>query len=247
MFSLIRCEFKKFKNTYINSLSMLGMLAPLGLVVLMFLINKENYVKSGAYTWDNFNGYFRVLFAFMVGPIITSFVAVFAVFYEYQQKTMKNVVASPHNRIKIMLSKIIYVYVLILIQYAIVAVINILCGYIMGFEMKPEMMWNKSIEIMMAGLATVLLVPFMMFITLLFKSFIPAMVMTVCGTIGNVITLNWEHSYLSPWSIPADIVMIQSSKDFPMKIEYPLASMGIYLTLFMVLTIVYFHRADQNG
>jgi len=245
MIRLFKCEFKKFKATYINSLSLLGMLAPVALVMLMFLIKRHDYIKIGVYNWDKFNEYINQFFVLLVGPIITSFIAVFSVFYEYQQKTMKNVLSSPHRRLSIILTKILYSSAYVILQYTAVAIVNAACGFLLGFHMTIGSTLSNSWHMILVGMITILLIPLMMFITLLTKNFIPALIITVIGTISNVLIMNWEKSYLSPWAVPIDLFGI-ATKMLKMKLLYPVTSLCIYFVLFMVLTLVYFKSADQN-
>lgn len=246
MLKLLICEFKKFKNTYINSLSFLGMLFPTILVALMFLVRKADFVRNHSYDWSCFNSQVMVLFVFLIGPIITSFIAVFSVFYEYQEKTMKNILSSPNSRTKIILTKIIYVSLFVLLQYAIVAILNVLFGMLFRFaDLTPVVALQSSMGMIAAGFTTIILVPLMIFITLICKNFIPPLVLTVIGTISNALLLNWEKSYLSPWANPANFVFILN-KTSDMNIIYPLVYSGIYFILFMALMLVYFNKADQS-
>jgi bacitracin transport system permease protein len=86
----------------------------------------------------------------------------------------------------------------------------------------------------------------MVFVTLLFKNFIPAMVLTVVGTISNVLVLNWDKSYLSPWAIPADISFVAISKGSTMNIMYPINFICIYIVVFSVCSVIHFNLADQS-
>ena len=245
MIRLFKCEFRKFKSTYINSLSFLGMLFPVFLVFIVFLVKKEDFIKMKAYDWDNFNRQLSMFFLFFVGPIITSFISVFTVYYEYQQLTIKNLLMSPHGRIPVILTKIVYISVFILLQYAVVAAMNVLCAALLGFDVTYSKVLEFTRQMLMSGLSTLMLVPLMMFITLLFKGFIPGMIMTVVGSMANVLMLNWEKSYIWPWSIPADIAFI-ATKQAEMNIMYPVTFACVYFTVFMVITFVYFSVADQN-
>jgi bacitracin transport system permease protein len=246
MFRLLKCEFKKFRGTYINSLSFIGMLFPVILVTLMFAVKRGDWIKSGSYNWGNFNQQLTMFFIFLVGPIITSFIAVFSVFYEYQEKTIKNVVASPNSRTSIIMTKMIYVSAYVVMQYAVVAIINILCAAVLGFDITMPKIIEYSLRLILAGLTTVMIIPLMMFITLMFKNFIPALVITVAGTISNIFALSWDKSYLSPWAIPPDIALSATTRGTGINIMYPIISMGIYIALFMICVIVYFNVSDQN-
>lgn len=96
----------------------------------------------------------------------------------------------------------------IAVFYVLVAAINITCASLLGFNFTFEEARSYSLSLIYAGMSTVLLVPMMMFLALLFKSFIPALVIAVAGTISNILVLNWEYSYFSPWAVPADIFVI---------------------------------------
>lgn len=246
MFGLLKCEFKKFRSTYINSLSFLGMMFPLIILVLTFAIKKNDWTKAGSFNWNSFNQQLSVFFIFLVGPIITSFISVFSIFYEFQEKTLKNILNSPHGRTSIIVSKIIYVSLFVILQYVVVAAFNILSGFILGFDMSFSKVCEYSLRLVLAGLTTVSLVPLMVFVTLLFKNFIPAMVLTVVGTISNVFALNWDKSYVSPWAIPADISFVAISKGSTMNIMYPIIFLCIYIVLFSACTVVHFNLSDQS-
>ncbi|MDP4092912.1 MAG: hypothetical protein Q8920_06080, partial [Bacillota bacterium] len=100
-------------------------------------------------------------------------------------------------------------------------------------------------HIILAGVTTVGLIPIMMFLTLIFKNFMAGMIITVGGTIANVLILNWEKSYLSPFAVPADITMIVNH-NMDMNVVYPIISICAYLILFLLATMIYFKLSDQN-
>ncbi|MGE5328502.1 MAG: ABC transporter permease [Deltaproteobacteria bacterium] len=244
MLNLLKCEFKKFQKTYINSLSFLGMLFPVILITLMFIVKKADFIEHKTYNWEYFNSQLTIMLVFLIGPIITSFIAVFSVFYEYQEKTLKNILSSPNSRTLLILTKIVYVSLYVLLQYAAVAVINVLCALLLGFDFSIASALEKCIHLVVAGFTTIILVPFMMFLTLLAKNFIPPLVITVAGTISNAILMNWEKSYLSPWANPANFIFIMK-KSLKMDIMLPITCTCVYFILFMIITIVYFNRVDQ--
>lgn len=245
MIRLLKCEFVKFKSTYINSLSSLGMLFPVILTLIVFIVKKDDFIKGGGYNWNNFDRQLTMFFVFCVGPILTSFIGVFSVYYEYQQLTIKNVLMAPFGRVPVILTKIIYVSLFVILQYAAVAVINILSAFILGFDVTYEKAAEFTRQLLMAGLSTVMLVPLMILITLIFKGFIAPMIAAVAGTLSNVLALNWEKSYLSPFAIPADISFIIAG-NMPMDIKLPIISACVYFTVFMTATLIYFKKVDQT-
>ena len=244
MWGLLQSEFKKYQGAYIVSLSQLGMLFPVLLVVGMFLISNDTLLANNSYNYETFTLYVVQLFVFLVGPIISSFIASFSIYYEYQQMTMKNLLTSPHHRGKILLSKLIYVAIFILLQYGLVAILCPVLASVIGVPVSWAAVLEQGYYFCVAGAVTLVLVPMMMFITLWFKSFVPAMVLAVVGTASNILALNWDKSYLSPWAIPADILLILQHK-LTMNIIYPGSSLLIYLSLALLAAFIYFIYADQ--
>ncbi len=244
MWGLLQSEYKKYQGAYIVSLSQLGMLFPVLLVLGMFLIEKQNFIANHRFTFEIFSLYVAQLFVFLIGPIISSFIASFSIYYEYQQSTMKNLLSSPHHRGKILLAKFIYVCIFILIQYALAAILCAVLASVLGIEVSWLAALKQVYQFCLVGAITLVLVPMMMFITLLFRSFVPAMVLTVVGTAANILALNWDKSYLSPWAIPADIFLILDNK-LKMDIIYPGTSLAVYLILALLAAFIYFIHADQ--
>ncbi len=244
MRGLLQTEHKKYRGAYIVSLSQLGMLFPVMLVLGMFLLEKNNFIANNRYDFETFSMYVAQLFIFLVGPIITSFIASFSIYYEYQQGTMKNLLSSPHSRGKILLSKFAYVCAFVLVQYVLAALLCAALAAIIGIDVSWSAALQQLYSFALVGAVTLVMVPMMMLITLVFRSFVPAMVFTVIGTAANILALNWDKSYLSPWAIPGDIMLILQHK-LKMDIIYPGSSLAVYMSLALIAAFVYFIRADQ--
>lgn len=244
MWGLLHNEARKYRGSYIVGLSQLGMAFPVLLVVGMFLIEKQDFLAQDRYTYETFTLYVTQLFVLLVGPIITSFIASFSIYYEYQQATMNNLLSSPHTRGSILLAKLIYVCILVILQYALVAILCPVLASLIGVQVSWQAAITQGGYYCLTGAVTLVLVPMMMLVTLLFRSFVPAMVLSVVGTAANILALNWDKSYLSPWAIPADFLLILW-KNLNMDITYPIISFGIYMTLTVLAAFLYFTQADQ--
>ncbi len=244
MWGLLQNESRKYKGSYIVGLSQLGMVFPVLLVMGMFLLEKQDFIAYDRYTYETFTLYVAQLFVFLVGPIITSFIASFSIYYEYQQATMNNLLSSPHTRGSILLTKHIYVGVLVMVQYALVAFLCPVLAALIGVEVSWQAALQQGSYFILVGGVTLVLVPMMILLTLMFRSFVPAMVLAVVGTAANVLALNWDHSYLSPWAIPADILLILQ-RNLSMDAAYPLICFGIYISVTAAAAFIYFIKADH--
>lgn len=244
MINLLSCEIKKHKNTYITSLGFLGMISPVILLAVAYFAVSEDLILKNIYNWYSFNTRIVEFFVFLVGPLITAFISISSIFYEYQSGTMKNILITPYSRTKIILGKMIYVSLLVIVLYGCVAILNIICALFLGFNITTNEIINYSGYLLLAGLATTVIVPLSMLMTLTFKSFIPAMVISVMGIIPNMSAYHWDKCYLSPWAAPEVIVLVKAGF-LKINILYPVIMILFYLGLFVTVLLIYFNRSDQ--
>lgn len=244
MINLLQSEFKKYKNTYVYTLGLLGMISPVILIAIGTFAVREDLIIKGMYNWHSFTGRVVELFVFLVGPLITSFIAISSIFYEYQSHTIENILTTPYSRSKVILGKLAFVSLLIMVLYACVAVTNIICAVFMGFPIAMSELFNYSSYLMLASVATLVIVPLAMLLTLIFRSFIPAMVISVAGIIPNLAAFHWDKCYISPWAAP-EIMILKIGGYLQIDLIYPIMFIIFYLTLFLGALLLYFHYSDQ--
>jgi len=244
MINLLKSEYKKYKSTYIYTLGLLGMISPVLIIAIGTFMVRDDLITQGIYTWHSFTGRVVQLFIFLIGPLITSFIAISAVFYEYQSHTIGNILTTPYSRFKIITGKLVYVALFILGLYACVALTNTICALLLGFPITLDEVINYNADFLLAGITTLVIIPLAMFLTLMFRSFIPAMVISVAGIIPNLAAYHWDKCYLSPWAAPEVLVLAVAGN---LKIDpiYPIVSIMLFSVLFVTALLLYFHYSDQ--
>jgi len=245
MINLLQSEYKKYKGTYIYSLGLLGMISPVILIAIGTFMVREDLVAQGIYTWHSFYGRVVVFFVYLIGPLLTSFIAISAVSHEYQSHTMGNILTTPYSRSKIILGKLGYISLLIMGLYGCVALTNILCALILGFTITGTELVDYTSYLLLAGVTTMVIVPLALLLTLIFRSFIPAMIISVAGTIPNFAVYHWDKCYLSPWGVPEVIVLKAAGYLNNIDSVYPLTSILVYAGLFISALLIYFYYSDQ--
>ena len=94
----------------------------------------------------------------------------------------------------------------------------------------------------MTYLLNMMLMPFMIFITFLFKKYIPTMIFAIVASTVNIVIINSKYAQLFPFSIP---FVLTNSNEYS---YYPLSvSIAIIVTLFLVsliLCFVFFRKED---
>lgn len=245
MINLLQCELKKYKSTYIYTLGFLGMISPVILIMIGTFIVREDLITQGVFTWHSFYGRVISFFVFLIGPLLASFIAVSSIFNEYQSNTMGNILTTPFSRSKVILAKFGYISLLVIGLYACVALTNILCALLLGFTITGSEVLDYTSYLMLAGVTSIEIIPLAMLLTLIFRSFIPAMVISVAGIIPNLAVFHWDKCYLSPWAAPEVIVLKAAGYLDNIDYIYPTAAVLLYLGVFLSVLLIYFHYSDQ--
>lgn len=245
MINVFQSEYKKYKGTYIYSLGLLGMISPVILIAIATLMVRDDLITQGIYNWHSFYGRLVAFFVYLIGPLLTSFIAISAVNHEYQSHTMGNILTTPYSRLKIILGKLGFVSILVVGFYTCVALTNILCALILGFTITSTELIDYTSYLLLAGVTTLVIVPLAMLLTLIFKSFIPAMIISVAGTIPNFAVYHWDKCYLSPWADSEIIVLKAAGYLGNIDYIYPLISILLYAAVFLSALLIYFHYSDQ--
>ena len=244
MIKLIQSEYLKYKRTHIYILGILGMISPVIIIAIGTLTVRDELITQGIYSWHSFTGRVMELFVFLIGPLITSFIAISAVFHEYQSNTMGNILTTPYSRSKIITGKLVYISLFVMGLYALVALTNTICAILLGFPITTSEVVNYNIDFLLAGLATLGIIPLAMILTLIFRSFIPAMLISVAGIIPNLAAFHWDKCYLSPWAAP-EVLVLSIAGNLKINIIYPTISLIVYTVLFLIILILYFSYSDQ--
>ncbi|UTB32307.1 MAG: ABC transporter permease [Methanobacterium sp. ERen5] len=244
MIQLIRSESLKYKSTYIYTLGLLGMISPVILIAIGTLMVRDDLITQGLYSWHSFTGRVMELFTFLIGPLITSFIAISAVFHEYQSHTMGNILSTPYSRSKIISGKLVYIALFVIGLYAAVALTNTICAILLGFPITLSEVIDYNSDFLLAGVATLVIIPLAMLLTLIFRSFIPAMVISIAGIIPNLTVFHWDKCYLSPWAAP-EVLVLSIAGNLKINIIYPTISLTIYSALFLIALLLYFRYSDQ--
>ncbi|WP_409199609.1 ABC transporter permease [Methanobrevibacter sp. DSM 116169] len=245
MFNLLKTETMKFKNTYITTLGLLGMISPVIIIAIGTFIVRGDLIAQDIYNWHSYFGRIISFFMMLIGPLISSFLAINSIYYEYKSHTFENILNSPNSRFKIIISKILYVSALILVLYFCVAITNVICAYLLGFPIITSELTEYTAYIMLAGITNIVIIPFVMLLTLIFKDFVGPMIIAVAGIIPNLAAFHWDKVYLSPFAVP-EVIVLQIAGVLPeINLAYPIISILSYFTIFLIGLILYFKSSTQ--
>ena len=245
MYKLLKNEHIKFRNSYINYLSLLAMLLPLALSLTVWYLRRDSFSVRGMYNWSGLINSLQLFYSLFLGAIIPSFIAVFSVYYEMQEKTFKNLLTTPYSRSQILIAKVIYSCTVIISINLVIWILTVIFGLLLGFNSSVGVVFNETMKLLLPNLATVLFVPIMLFLTIRFRSFLHGMLLSTICSILNFALLNNEKAFLFPWSIPSNIYLLLDTRVATNPL-FPVISAGIVFSVFLVLSLFTFRRMDVN-
>ena len=107
----------------------------------------------------------NLFYGIFFSALIPSFIAIFSVYNEFKEGTMKNLVTSPFSRVQIIVSKILYGSVFVIGLYVIAAILAVVSGILIGLEPSVRNVVYGFKLVIVPGLTMVVFVPLMIYIT----------------------------------------------------------------------------------
>ncbi len=241
MMNLILLEVSKYKRTYIYPVSLCAMILPV--VFTYFAYSGDMFSNAN---WGTYLNSLNLFYGIFLGAIIPSFVAIFSVYQELKSGTIKSVLFSGYDRVKIIAAKMIYVCLYIVSLYAVVGVLTVVSGVMLGFDASASVLVHTFLSMLFAGAVSALFVPIMVYLTLLFKSFVPPLVIAFLGTIGSVVMINIGNAFYYPWLLPTNI-FFRFKESGIANISLPTVVFAAYFLLFAGLAVIRFVRIDIDN
>lgn len=242
MINLILLESKKCKRTYIYLVSFCAMLIPL---MLTFFV----YMSGNAFTdpnWDTYLTSLNLFYGIFLSGIIPSFLVITSVFSEFRSGTIKTTLFSGYSRKRIIISKMVFVCIYIILLYAAIAILSVILGLILGFGSSIIDIVRAFLIMLAVGAAATIFVPIMGYLTLLFRSFVPPLILTFLGTIGSVVLINMGNAFYYPWLLPTSIFFLSVDSGIQ-NILLPVIVLIMYFLVFLTLSILRFDRMEIDN
>lgn len=241
MFDTIAMEFKKLKRNTTIRLAFLGNLVPPLLNFLIYINRKIN--NTGVATLEDMLSQTITFYIIFFGILIYGLVSSYVFSREYEEDTFKALLTIPVSRNMVIVSKLIVISVIIFLMVAASFAFSVIFSVIGGFSgINMDIILRYIPCYLMTYLLNMMLMPFMIFITFLFKKYIPTMIFAIVASTVNIVIINSKYAQLFPFSIP---FVLTNSNEYS---YYPLSvSIAIIVSLFLVsliLCFVFFRKED---
>ncbi|GAA0123831.1 ABC transporter permease [Clostridium faecium] len=179
----------------------------------------------------------------LIGILLYGLIAAYLFNREYVEDTLKNLLTIPISRTNLVVSKLVLLLIWIMALTIISWVMTLILGLIGPFEdLNNTVLITSFKEYIIGGGLLFLLSTPIIFVTLLFKDYVPTIAFTIAITMVNVLISNSEYSVLHPWSATVAIATNVFRPEYPPIYSY----ISVFATslIGVIATITYFKKVD---
>ena len=215
--------------------------------ILNFLVYMTNNTRmpDQPILFDRFFAQTNMFIILLIGVLLYGLIATFLINREYQEDTLKTLLTIPVSRMDFILSKFILLFIWIMILTSVAWGLNLILGLIGQFEgLTSTVLLQSFKEYVITGSLLFLLTPPVIFITLLFKSFVAPIMFTIIITITNITIINSEYLSLFPWTAIYVIGTAMTPPKYPIEYSYILILITSFFSF--AATMIYFKNIDIN-
>ncbi|AIQ12437.1 ABC transporter permease [Paenibacillus durus] len=243
MVNLLYSELLKLKRSKMLLLSIIGAaVAPFMVAAAMFvqMKTKQPTIIAQFHVLLYNTSIYAVL---VIGVPLYGVITAYLYNREYAEDTMKNLLTIPVSRVALLISKWILLFGWIMLLTLMAWALALLFGTIGQFAgLDLSFVLNSFSNFAVAGILLFLLSTPIILITLVLKSFVPAIIVTIIITLMNVMLATSEHRGLFPWTAALDIANGTLEAKYPP--EYSYIAIAATSVLGLILAIMYFKKID---
>ncbi|WP_425448982.1 ABC transporter permease [Dethiothermospora halolimnae] len=251
MTSLIYTEILKLKRSKILLLSILGS-AIIPLILFIAELHKQYNIPNYIGNFESLGYGNIIMMGMFLGTISFGLVTSYIFNREYDEDTLKNILSISISRSKYIISKMIIILLWIVSFMYISLIISLLLSFIGRFEGLGLSEVLKIIKIYTSfGILSFLLTPFVMFITLVVKNYIPVVISMIVALMVGLFIAQTEYINIFPWMGPHMVIInvfdlpfsgVGTKVDFNL-LKSIISMFGIFI-VFTIGSIVYINKKD---
>ncbi|MGF7034825.1 bacitracin transport system permease protein [Paenibacillus mucilaginosus] len=242
MVNLLYTELLKLKRARMFLVSLIGAAAAPAMMflgLLDFHMRRPGETVTFAKVFEDTNLYVMLLIGTLLYGVITAYLFQ----REYTEDTLKNLLTIPVSRTSLIVSKLLLLCLWIAVLTLTAWVLALAAGLLGGAEgLDADVLLQSLGQYLAGGGLLFLLSTPTMFVTFLFKNYVPTIIFTSVITMGNVALANRDYKALFPWSAVQVIAGGGQVDAYP--IHYSYLAVGLASLAGFVATLIYFKRAD---
>ncbi|QKG85277.1 ABC transporter permease [Kroppenstedtia pulmonis] len=243
MANLLYTELLKLRRSKMFLISIFGAAVAPIMVVVASYIHMKTKQPTLPILFDELFYNTSLYTVLAIGAPLYGVVTAYLFNREYVEDTLKNLLTIPVSRTAFIMSKLLLLFIWIMILTSVAWILTFILGLIGQFEGLNALLIATSFRQFCTGgaLLFILSTPIVL-ITLVAKNYVPPIIFTIVITLINVMTANSEHRGLFPWGAAGDIANDTLLPTYPP--EYSYISIAATSVIGFIATIIYFKKVD---
>ncbi|MDU5144236.1 MAG: ABC transporter permease [Paenibacillus dendritiformis] len=242
MVNLVCAELLKLKRAKMFMVSLIGAAAaPIMVFIgyLDYMAKKPGMPVLFSDAWSETNLYTTLL----IGTLLYGVITAYLFNREYAEDTLKNLLTIPVSRTGLIASKLVLLFLWIMVLTFTSWGLTFIFGLLGQFEgLTAGVVLHSLKKFFIGGSLLFLLSTPTMFVSFLFKNYVPTIIFTAVITMGNVALANREYKAIFPWSAVHVIAENGFVPAYPPLYSYAVIIAAAVIGL--MAAIVYFNKSD---
>ncbi|PDX97525.1 ABC transporter permease [Bacillus pseudomycoides] len=241
--NLLYTELLKLKRSNMFLISIIGAAVAPFMVVVASYVHIKTKNPNPTILFDRLFSDVNLYTVLIIGIPLYGVVTAYLFNREYTEDTLKNLLTIPVSRINFIISKFILLFVWIMMLTIVAWGLTLLLGLLGNFSgFSSSLLLQSLIKFLMCGGFLFILSTPIVLLTLVMKTYVPPIILTIVITMINVMTANSEHKDLFPWAATIDIVNNELQPTYPP--EYSYIIIAATSIIGFITTIFYFKKVD---
>ncbi|WP_159884575.1 ABC transporter permease [Paenibacillus puerhi] len=242
MVNLVYTELLKLKRAKMFPVSLAGAAAAPSMVFIGYLDVKARRPEEMV-TFSELFSETSLYVLLLIGTLLYGVITAYLINREFTEDTLKSLLTIPVSRTGLIVSKLILLLIWIMMLTLTAWTLTLIYGLIAQAEGLSLTVIGQSLkEYALGGGLLFLLSTPTMFVSLLFRNYVPTIIFTAVITMANVALVNKEYKALFPWSAVHVIASGTVVPEYPL--YYSVAAVVAASAASFLATIVYFKRID---
>lgn len=243
MVDLVYTELLKLKRSRMFLLSILGAAVAPFMVVCATYVHIKTKEPTLVVLFDELLYKTNLYTVLLIGVPLYGVVTAYLFTREYTEDTLKNLLTIPVSRTGILLSKMLLLFMWIMLLTLEAWGLTLLLGLLGQFNgLSTSLLLESCKEFMMAGAFLFILSTPIIFTAIALQNYVPTIILSISITLINVMSSNSEYKGLLPWTAAFDIANEELLPAYPA--EYSYFAIIVTAVSGLIATIVYFRKAD---
>lgn len=242
MVNLLYTEFLKLKRAKMFQISVIGAAsAPVMMFISLLNIQSKKPDEPILFSVAFYNTNMYVLM--LMGTLLYGVITAYLFNREYTENTLKNLLTIPVSKMSLIASKLVLLLIWILGLTLLMWGLTLILGLIGQFEGLTRSVLLQSLkQYLLGGCFFFLLSMPTMWVTLLFKNFVPTIIFTAVITMANILVADSEYIAVFPWTAAHVIANNAFVPEYPH--EYSYIVILITSLIGFGATIIHFKKSD---